>query len=660
DIQTITKDSVQQPLHTFKLTPAPLALSELKVSTSLMNFNKDWQPGYVMNDEDLTQAHAFNHDPLQSAKSLASHTTVGLDGRSHVRGGLLNETLIEFDGMILRNPYHFKDFASLLSTINPNVVNSVNHYTGVFPARYGGRLSAVMAVESNPNNHEFTRISQAGLLDFSHSQWWSNEHTDTLVGVRSGGYLLKQNLMSHLNIHPEYEDAYVKFSQQSTPQWSHSQHLLISRDELSIKQADEQAAAAYHDQYIWFKWQYDNLQSHQSNWQLAYSRHHDQRQGDTHDNFSQGMLAEDILTRYLQLSWQHQWLIAPQINFDMGMTIQNADADIDSQRQVQHDPDWAQLLHTSDSQNQHYKNQIDGFFWSYFINLRWQINDRWVSDWGLYNEQAQWLPHQGISPRFNMVYRPNNYSQWHFGLGRHQQAQRLDELLLSDDNPTYQAASSADLMVIDYRHRLQNGWLFRGEAYYKKYSRTLAYYENLFSDYHLIPELYADYQRISPSDAQAGGLELSLAGQFDQTHWTLSYSLAESRDKFAEITVPRSWQQRHSVKASISQTIGHWLLAASAQYHSGRPRTELYYDLNTLTVSDRNSRQWPDFFQLDLQLNRHWIKGYGRWDLWLQVQNVLDINNPCCTEYTFTDNQLMANTKSAVPIIPNIQLSLSW
>ncbi|MCX7544702.1 TonB-dependent receptor plug domain-containing protein [Marinicella gelatinilytica] len=658
--QTITEDSLRQPIQRLELIPAPLALSDLKVSTSLLYFDKNNLPGYVMDGADLMQPNAFNHDPLQSGQGLASHNSAGLDGRSHVRGGLLNETLIELDGMILRSPYHFKDFASLLSTINPNVATSVSHYAGVFPAQYGGRLSAVISVDSERRNTDYDRISQVGLLDISHTQWWSNDYKDGLVGVRSGGYLLKQNLISHLNIHPEFEDAYVKFNQQTSPKWQSSQHFLVSRDELSVNQSDEQAKAAYHDQYVWFKWQYDNLQAHQSNWQLAFSRHHDQRRGETSDQLSTGTLTEDILTKYLQLSWQHQWRLAPWFNLDLGMTVQNTEADIDSQRMVQHNPYWAELLNTPTTQNQDFQSQTDGLFWSYFINLRWQINDRWVTDIGLYNEQARWLPHQGISPRLNMVYQPDSISQWRFGLGRHQQAQRLDELLLSDDNPSYQAASSADLMVIDYRRRLPNGWLLRGETYYKKYSRTLAYYENLFSDYHLIPELYADYQRISPSDAQAGGIELTLAGQLNNTHWSVSYTLAETRDEINEFKVDRSWQQRHTLKTGISQPIGDWLLTTSAQYHSGWPRTELLYQQDIISVSDRNSRQWPDFFQLDLQLNRHWLKSYGRWDLLIQIQNVLDINNPCCTEYSMADSQLISATKSAMPIIPNIQLSLSW
>jgi len=658
--RTLAEADLQKKTLTFHLTPEPLALSDLKVSTSLLYYDKNKMPGYVMDASDLTQPHAFNHDPLQSARGLASHTHTGLDGRSHVRGGMLNETLIELDGMILRSPYHFKDFASMLSTINPNLVTSVSHYAGVFPARYGGRLSAVMAVESDHKDRDYNRISQIGLLDFSHTQWWSNELTDVLAGVRSGGYLLKQNLISHLNIHPEYEDAYIKLSQQTSPQWQTSQHLLISRDELSVNQTNEQAEAAYHDQYVWLKWQYDNLAAHQSNWQLAYSRHHDQRQGQVMNQLSNGHLSEDILTQYLQLSWQHQWRLAPEFNLDFGVTLQDAAADITSQRRVQHDLTWADILNTPQTQEQEFQSQTDGLFWSYFINFRWQISDRWVTDLGLYNEQARWLPHQGISPRINMVFHANPNSQWRFGLGRHQQAQRLDELLLSDANPTYQAASSADLLVIDYRRQLANKWLFRGEAYIKKYSRTLAYYENLFSDYHLIPELYTDYLRITPTDAQSGGLELSLSGPINQSQWIFAYALAETRDEINNQYTARSWQQRHSLKAGISHAFGSWRLTASAQYHSGWPRTELLYDQETLSISERNTRQWPDFFQIDLQLNRQWLRPYGRWDLLIQVQNALDINNPCCTTYTRVENRFVADTKSAMPIIPNIQLSLTW
>ncbi len=82
----------------------------------------------------------------------------------HVRGGSADQNLILLDGVPVYNPYHT---SGVMSAISPDAVSEVAVHTGVFPARYGGRLSSVVDVETPVPGQNGLRVQGgAGLADF--------------------------------------------------------------------------------------------------------------------------------------------------------------------------------------------------------------------------------------------------------------------------------------------------------------------------------------------------------------------------------------------------------------------------------------------------------------------------------------------------------------
>ena len=83
-------------------------------------------------------------DPLRALQFLpgvqaASDISSGL----YIRGGGPDQTLVLMDGVTLYNPTHAFGF---FSTFNNDAVRSVSLFKGAYPARYGGRLGAVVDV----------------------------------------------------------------------------------------------------------------------------------------------------------------------------------------------------------------------------------------------------------------------------------------------------------------------------------------------------------------------------------------------------------------------------------------------------------------------------------------------------------------------------------
>jgi hypothetical protein len=103
----------------------------------------------------------FGNDPLRAARLLP-----GLAARNdfstslNARGGESDQTLVMLDGIPIYYPFHL---GGLLSTFIDPAVGALDLFTGVFPSRYNGRLSALLDVRSA----EAVREGVHGTVDVS-------------------------------------------------------------------------------------------------------------------------------------------------------------------------------------------------------------------------------------------------------------------------------------------------------------------------------------------------------------------------------------------------------------------------------------------------------------------------------------------------------------
>ncbi len=80
----------------------------------------------------------------------------------HVRGGGADENLVLLDGIPIYNMNHM---LGLFSIFQPEAVKKVTLYKGIFPARFGGRVSSVLDIRTNDGNMKETRgMFSVGLL----------------------------------------------------------------------------------------------------------------------------------------------------------------------------------------------------------------------------------------------------------------------------------------------------------------------------------------------------------------------------------------------------------------------------------------------------------------------------------------------------------------
>ncbi|WP_423148989.1 TonB-dependent receptor [Rubrolithibacter danxiaensis] len=94
---------------------------------------------------------------LPGVKSVGEGST-GMN----VRGGAADQNLVLFNGSAVYNPSHLFGF---FSAFNPDIMKTVELYKSSVPAKYGGRLSSVLEVDSRDGNKKkFSGMGGIGLL----------------------------------------------------------------------------------------------------------------------------------------------------------------------------------------------------------------------------------------------------------------------------------------------------------------------------------------------------------------------------------------------------------------------------------------------------------------------------------------------------------------
>ena len=155
DSLIVTAD--RQYRREIELTVQPVEVEKIVVKADRVERERDVQAGFVsVKAAELAELPGIlEGDPVRSLQLLpgvqaASDLSSGL----YVRGGGPDQTIVLLDGVPVYNPTHAFGF---FSTFNADVLSDVNLYKGAYPARYAGRLGAVLDVQSSDGSRREVR-----------------------------------------------------------------------------------------------------------------------------------------------------------------------------------------------------------------------------------------------------------------------------------------------------------------------------------------------------------------------------------------------------------------------------------------------------------------------------------------------------------------------
>jgi outer membrane receptor protein involved in Fe transport len=604
---------------------------------------------------------------LRTAPGLATN----LSSRPYVRGALLDDVLVEFDGIPLADPFHFKSFQSLLSVFDPSSVDRAEVFTGGFPVKYGTRSAGVLDLTPRSLQSGYEVAAGASLLSYNlesvgHAERWP---IDWLVTARhSTDHSVLQPIEGESG-EPSFSDAIGRVRWQVDPASALTLGWLLQDDQLHLSSGsgEEHATGRSRDVDAWLGWDWTPTGTVQarSSMSVAGSEH------DRHGNLNlpsivNGRLVEE--RHFASAALRTAWTYTPKgaLHWDVGAEFARENAELDfSRREFIGDLAAASFGRTGDAtitSDQAPHASTFGLFAS--VHRHWQALEAEAGlrldgqDYRGFGVRSQ------LSPRFNVRYDLTDLWHAYGSWGEFTQAQRVDEYRSEENQTTPNPANRAMHAIAGVAHEGAGAFQWRVEVYYNHWSSISPYFDNGLGAVSLLPELEPDRVRVAPADAEAKGVELSarrsFGGHFNA--WGV-YTLASVTDDINGEDVPRSWDQKHAVSAGLAWTQARTSASILLGWHSGWPQTPLTVIPATasapayLMVGGRNSAQWGGYFSADLRLSQTVPLQYGELSLWLDATNITNRMNECCIDLNSTSREntvLVTTNKIWSPRVVNV------
>lgn len=650
----------------------PTALDEIVISAShyLLGADAVRSPA-VLTAADLEQLPDLGDDPLRAVARLPGVAAADFSSRTHLRGGAADEVLVRFDGLRLYDPYHFKDFLGVFSTVNPGLVSDISVYTGGFPVPFGDRSSGV--VDITPRSPPERTGGEVGLsllnaggvlggtLEEGAGEW--------LVAARRSNLDLFFGLTPTRLGEPSYYDAYGHFARKIGAAAVISANALVFDDRLQAFDSDreEDARAAYHDAYYWLRLDLGEAAAPGARVIAARTELSSRRSGsadlpgvgggwlDDRRDFTIDSLQADAwrplgASSVLQAGFEWRRLSGSyryedEAEFDLLILAPGAPEGTSRSRNVALEP--------------------RGHQYGAYANLRVTPTAMLTADLGLRWDHETLSDHRGndVSPRAALRWQPREDTSLRLGWGRFVQSQGIDELYATDGETSFLPPQRAEHLVASIERKSASGLGVRVEAYRKDYDRVLPRWENLLNTLVVLPELKPDRVRIAPDSALAKGVEASLSYDSEALSGWLSYSWSKVEDRIGGARVSRGWDQRHSASGGVTYRRQGWEMSLAAAWHSGWPlvETELVETdpVPLVEAGERGAGRLSGYARLDARVARRFeLEDGGELTVFAEVANLLKRGNDCCVDYDLEDEDgeliFDASPRKSLPLIPSI------
>jgi outer membrane receptor protein involved in Fe transport len=634
------------------LAPLPAEVPEIVVTASRYELVRDAATApFYLDQRAIEQQPDFGDDPLRSLHRLPGAAT-GVSAKAHLRGAELNETAVVLNGQRLLDPFHIRDYQSMFSAIDARAVDGMQVYTGGFPVRYGDSMGALVLIDAlhahEPRHTELgvsvlnTSVLSAGTIGDGTGNW-------LVSGRRSN---LEDVVHERLG-EPSYYDFFGELGVNFSPRTQVSVNALAARDDvLLVTEADptelEQSRNDTRNNAFWVHWQQQWSNGMTSSTTFSSSAFDSTRQAQAND--PETMVAtitdrRDVSIAGLRQDWQLD--LGGRHTLSFGAEYQRQRADYDYAAAAGYFGFYLTFPGIPETLRRSVALAASGDFLGAYVADRWRITDATTAELGLRFDRYRYSGTPGeqhSSPRLSMRHELGERTALRWSLGRYFQPQGLHELQVEDGVTDLYPAQRANHAVIGVEHRLGTRYLLRAEAYRKSLDRLRARYENLFDPLAILPELEPDRARIAPDEAAARGVELSvLYAEPDLgLRWWASYVRARATDVVDEETVRRSWDQRHAAQLGIGRDSGRWDLSAALGYHSGWPTTGLTLEESagetTSVAGPRNALELGGFASLDMRASRAFALRVGSLDVFVEVSNATNRQNPCCLDFDLEEN----------------------
>ncbi|HEV7715850.1 MAG TPA: TonB-dependent receptor, partial [Steroidobacteraceae bacterium] len=594
------------PLYEVDVYASRYLIDQTSASASLAELSR----------EDVESLPGLDQDVMRVTHFLPGTASNSLSARSHVRGGRDDELAVFFDGVPLFEPFHYKDVQSLLGLLDPGSISKIDFFSGVFPARYGNRLSGVLDIAPRTwSGHDYNEIGASVLYTHALSQGRLESYpVEWLVTARRGNIEAFSDLTGQEEARPDFLDSLMRFQLDTGPRSTIAVGGMLLDDQLSVnfEEGVERGDVEYRDATGWASWRFRPDEQSELRATASRTERHTNRVGSLdREGSAAGTVDDHRVFDTTTLRLEGSAKTGARATFNAGLEWYDYLAQYNYRSQTQIDPLFAAVFGSPASRINNQLLRVDGeayaAFASALLNVSRHITVDLALRWDAQRFDTAFSDNQ-LSPRLSLQYQHDPATVFRLSWGRMAQTERPDELQVQDGEPIFHAAQRSTQTVISVERKIQSAALLRIEAYDKRIADPTPIFENLLDPFALLPEIEADRVRVQPDSARVYGAELSLRWQLpnDWSGWT-SYSWSEATDHFGPIGVLRTWDQKHAVATGLAWRNGAWQYSTNLNWHSGWRRNTLVATNTTngaaesIELAPRNSDGWSQYVSLDLR-----------------------------------------------------------
>ena len=634
----------------YEMTPIP-KIEELIVPSSRYILEEGFSSKASIEGHQLGTVPELGGDALRIINRLPGASGVGVSAKPYIRGGAQDELLVLFNNIELIEPFHLKDFQSVFSGLNPVVVDTIDVYTGGFPARYGNRMSGVMDVSSKRNhdsnggelNVSLYSASLAGFGNYAQGYGnWSG-------AFRRGNLDLVTKEINPAVGEPSYYDAYLmtNYTTQRGDEFEFGWMTYV--DDIKLQSLEEEqgtsADSRYENHYLWAQYYSQISPGLDSRSTLSVAIIDNDRSGfinEPEPDEGVGTLFDRKNFELIRLHTQLNLESNPRVRYEFGAGIEYLSSEYDYEFQAELG-ELSQILGRNRTVTRSFHDAPGGIAAHAYISHQRALTESITVDAGLrWDFQDYYFGGSDyqISPRINFLYELNADTDLRIGVGRFYQAEGIHELQVESMAPKFQKIQYSDQIIAGFAHKFNQAWSVRVETYYKRVGQPKIRYENLFNSLILLPELSADRIEVAARRVRTRGVEFALNYRTDSFDSWFNATVASADDDLRDLGwTARAWDQRTTIGAGFVWQRQSWSLSGAVVWHSGwkTTRLPLYLpDLDNEVLIDRNSGELPDFFSIDLRYAHEWQWPHNRLEVFAELTNTTDRRNVGSVEVELT------------------------
>jgi hypothetical protein len=657
------------------VSPSTTRLEEMAVFASRYAFSETApaEP-YTVTESDIAQSPGASDDAMRALRTTPGIAS-NVSSQPYIRGAFLDDVLVQFDGITLADPFHFKNFQSLISAIDPNAIDRMSVYTGGFPVEFGTRSAGVIdlaprSLDSGSDyeigaSREAAEISTVGRAEGLPIDWLFTFRHST-----DGKELLPIDASFGT---PSFYDTVGRVRWQADAASALTLGWLLSDDQAHVggEPSEEKSQADSRNFNAWVAWDWAPSGDVHARTSVATSEEHLERDGTLIlPGVAIGQLSDQRTVSGGNL--RTDWIIVPSdrttINAGAELGQQTAKLDYashetftDASVTAFDTPSVVSIL-----SNQEPRWLTQGVYAS--MRWRWPSFEAEVGARADREEYSGYGAHVQGSPRFNARYDPAPSWRLYGSWGEFTEAQRPDEWRSEENQTAPDPASHATHLIGGAAYDEPDATRWRLEAYRNHWTSISPYYDNSLNSVSLVPELEPDRVLLAPTDAETAGVELSARRSFGSMleGWA-TYAVSRTTDDLDGGDVRRSWDQTHAASLGLAWRYQRTTASAVLNWHSGWPRTPVTLiaatppAVPTFELGPRNSTRWPDYFSADARLARTLSFAHGELSLWIDATNITNRVNECCSQFGSMDQTPTQTLLRTVDWRPRqINVGFSW